>query len=82
MGLLPNFPLTNERSDSMKQTKKAKLLNYLQTHKRGITGHDALLKIGLYRLSGEIHELRKAGHDIKTEMMTREDGTTYARYYI
>ena len=66
----------------MAQTKKQKLLKYLQTHSRGITGLDALRKFGLYRLSGEIHELRKAGHNIKTEMMEREDGTTYARYYI
>lgn len=63
-------------------SKKAKLLKYLQTHKLGITGHDALLKLGLYRLSGEIHTLRKEGYDIKTEMMKREDGTTYARYYL
>lgn len=66
----------------MKQTKKAKLLNYLKSHRRGITGHDALLKMGLYRLSGEIHQLRKEGHNIKTEMMTREDGTQFARYYL
>ena len=66
----------------MKQTKKAKLLRYLQTHKRGITGHEALFKLGLYRLSGEIHQLRKAGYDIKTEMMTNEDGDEFARYYI
>lgn len=66
----------------MQMTKKAKLLNYLKTHKRGITGHDALLKLGLYRLSGEIHQLRSEGHNIKTEMMTREDGTQYARYYL
>ena len=65
-----------------KKTKKAQLLAYLQRSKRGITGHDALLKIGLYRLSGEIHELRNEGHDIKTEMMEREDGTRYARYYL
>ena len=63
-------------------TKKARLLNYLKTHKKGITGHDALLKLGLYRLSGEIHQLRSEGHNIKTEMMTREDGTQYARYYL
>lgn len=66
----------------MKQTKKAKLLHYLKTHKRGITGQEALRKIGLYRLSGEIHQLRKAGHDIKTEMMTNENGDEFARYYL
>lgn len=67
-------------------TKKQQLLSYLKSHKRGITGQDALRKFGLYRLSGEIHELRQSGVNIKTEMMEREeeDGTItrYARYYI
>lgn len=66
----------------MKQTKKSQVLRYIQTHRRGITGLDALRKFGLYRLSGTIHELRSEGHNIKTDMMTREDGTTYARYYL
>lgn len=66
----------------MKQTKKSQVLKYIQTHRRGITGLDALRNFGLYRLSSTIHELRSEGHDIKTDMMTREDGTTYARYYI
>ena len=65
-----------------KISKKAQLLAYLQRTKRGITGIDALRKFGLYRLSGAIHELRSEGYDIKTDMMTREDGTTYARYYL
>ena len=67
-------------------TKKQKLLTYLKRHPRGITGQDALKKLGLYRLSGEIHQLRNEGHDIKTDMMEREelDGsiTRYARYYL
>lgn len=66
--------------------KKEKLLHYLRTHKRGITGHEALMKIGLYRLSGEIHQLRNEGYDIKTDMMEKveEDGTItrYARYFL
>lgn len=66
----------------MKQTKKAKVLRYIQTHRHGITGLDALRHFGLYRLSSTIHELRSEGHNIKTDMMTREDGTTYARYYL
>ena len=67
-------------------TKKQKLLKWLQTHKRGIDGQTALREIGLYRLSGEIHELRKAGHNIKTEMMEyvdeNGDKVTYARYFL
>ena len=68
----------------MKQTKKAKLLKYLQTHRRGITGLDALRMFGLYRLSGEIHELRKEGYNIKTDMIQPEDPDEpkYARYYL
>ena len=67
-------------------TKKQKLLQHLKTRKRGITGQEALRLYGLYRLSGEIHELRKAGYNIKTEMMEREeeDGsvTKFARYFL
>ena len=67
-------------------TKKSKLLAYLKSHKRGITGQEALVKLGLYRLSGEIHQLRNAGYDIKTDMMEREESdgsiTRYARYYL
>ena len=66
------------------QSKNARLLKYLQTHRNGITGQDALIKLGLYRLSGEIHQLRKEGHNITTLMCEREeeDGTVtrYARY--
>lgn len=63
-------------------SKKAKLLKHLKDKKRGITGQDALRLYGLYRLSGEINVLRSEGYDIKTEMITREDGTRYARYYL
>ena len=68
------------------KTKKQRLLEYLKTHKKGITGQDAYSKFGLYRLSGEIHQLRNAGYNIVTSMEEREeeDGTvtTYARYYL
>lgn len=63
-------------------SKKAKLLKHLKDKKRGITGQDALRLYGLYRLSGEINILRSEGWNIKTEMMTREDGTRFARYYL
>ena len=68
----------------MKQTKKARLLKYLQTHKRGITGQEALRMFGLYRLSGEIHELRKEGYNIVTDMIQPDDPdeSKYGRYYL
>ena len=53
----------------MQMTKKARLLNYLKTHKRGITGHDALLKLGLYRLSGEIHHFGFDVMSLVTKLM-------------
>lgn len=64
-----------------KLTKKDRLINYLLSHKKGITGKDALAKFGLYRLSGEIHQLRKQGYNIQTEMMYR-NGEEFARYFI
>jgi len=64
-----------------KLTKKDRLINYLLTHRKGITGKDALAKFGLYRLSGEIHQLRKQGYNIQTKMMYR-NGEEYARYFI
>lgn len=69
---------------AQKKTKKAKLLNYLLTHKNGISGKDAWLKFGLYRLSGEIHQLRKQGYNIQTRMVQPKDPeeSEYAVYYI
>lgn len=67
-------------------TKKSKLIAYLKSHRRGITGQEALRNLGLYRLSGEIHQLRKAGYHIVTSMETDIDEygneVTYARYYL
>lgn len=66
------------------QTKKQKLLHHLQTRTRGITGKEAWKLYGLYRLSGEIKQLRDVGYNIVTfmEEETDEDGNTfrYARY--
>ena len=65
-------------------SKKAKLLHYLQTHKAGISGQDAWLKFGLYRLSGEIHQLRKEGYNIRTRMVQPKDPneSEFAVYYL
>jgi len=70
----------------MNDTKKSQLIRYLKTHRRGITGQEALINLGLYRLSGEIHQLRKAGYNIVTSMEETEDKNgnkvTFARYYL
>lgn len=48
-------------------TQKERTLEYLRTHKRGLTPLDAWQKLGVYRISAVIHELRKVGHNITTD---------------
>lgn len=45
----------------------------------------ALQALGLYRvfnMKGRIHDLRKAGWNIETDMQTDATGKTYARYSV
>lgn len=67
-----------------KVSKKAKVLKYMQTHRRGITGIEALQKFGLYRLSDAIFKLRNEGYNIVTDMIEPDDPdeSPYARYYL
>ena len=65
-------------------SQNRKILHYLETHKNGITSMDAFTKFGVTRLSARIHNLRKKGYPIVTEMCTKNnaDGhaVNYARY--
>lgn len=67
-----------------KLTQKERILNYLQTHKKGITPIDALEKFGCFRLSGRIFELREDGHDIvmnfEEKVNAQGEKKRYARY--
>lgn len=67
-----------------KISKKTKVLKYLQTHRHGITGIEALQKFGLYRLSDAIFRLRNEGYNIVTDMVQPDDPdeAPYARYYL
>lgn len=58
-----------------KATQCTRILDYLEKHGR-ITQRDAY-KMGIYRLSGRIFDLKKADHPIITEMITvrNADGT-------
>lgn len=62
-----------------------RILEYLQTNK-GITPIEALAMFGCLRLSARIKDLREAGHNIVTDMVTEENekGETkrYARYFL
>ena len=68
------------------ESQNARILKYLQTHKRGLTSMDAFTKFGITRLSGRIYELRQKGYDIETYRETgkNRDGvdTQYARYFL
>ena len=68
----------------MKITQRQAILNYLLKHKKGITSKDAFEKFGCTRLSGQIFELKKKGHNIVTEyevVKTRYGrGVEIARY--
>ena len=47
--------------------QKTRALRYFQTHKKGLTPLDMWVKLGIYRASDVIYQLRKDGHDIKTD---------------
>lgn len=51
----------------MKHTQTNDILNYMKTHKRGITSMDAFERFGATRLSGLIYQLRRQGHKISTD---------------
>lgn len=61
-------------------SKHDKVKQYLLGGK-SITGLTALKLFGLYRLSHVIYMLRKEGHKIKTEPVTK-NGATFARYIL
>lgn len=60
------------------QTQTEKILAYLSKHKK-ITPIEALNKFGCFRLAARISDLRKSGHTIWTESVTK-DGKTFASY--
>lgn len=60
-------------------TQAEEILQHLLTGKP-ITPIDALKKYGCFRLASRINDLRKAGHEIKTTMVTNEYGKTFASY--
>ena len=67
-----------------KRTQKQEVLNYLMTHKRGITSFIAFERFGVTRLADIIFKLRQEGYDIITESITTKNRyghvTTYASY--
>ena len=60
-------------------TIEEKVLNHL---KKGheITQYEAIIEYGALRLSAVIHNLRKKGHNIETNMVKRPNGKHVAQY--
>ena len=59
-------------------TQNQKILEYLKSGKK-LTPITALKKFGCFRLSARIYNLKKEGHNIITENVTRQ-GKTFAEY--
>jgi len=60
------------------KTQTERILNYLSKGK-GITPIDALNRFGCFRLAARIADLRKNGHAIFTDSVTK-NGKTFASY--
>lgn len=61
-------------------TQENKVLRFLKRHKT-ITPREALMDLGVYRLSSAIFRLRKAGWGITTELKDNPDtGAQYGSY--
>lgn len=58
----------------MKETQEEKILNYLRTHD-GLSQKTAIEQFQCYRLSARIHNLRKKGYAIKSEVRTSKNAT-------
>lgn len=65
----------------MKNSKHQEIKIHLLNGK-SLTGLEAIQLFNVYRLSSVINRLRNEGIPIETKMIQREDGTTYAKYYI
>ena len=63
----------------MKTKKKTHcdlILQHMQTHKRGITTMDAIMKYRITRLSGRIFDLRQRGYQIESVQVNKKDKET------
>lgn len=70
----------------MKKNQTSEVLNYLKTHKKGITSIQAFEKFGATRLSAIIFNLRQKGYGIDSvavESTNRYgDKVLYSRYIL
>ena len=60
-------------------SQSAAILNYLESG-GSLSPIEALNKFNCFRLAARIDDLRKAGHDIQTEIFKDDNGKKYAVY--
>lgn len=63
-----------------KESKASKIRNYLIKH-GSITSWQSITMFRATRLAAEIHNLRKKGWYITTEMKMTDEGNAYAKYH-
>lgn len=69
-------------ASDLKITPQARsILNYLKKHPKGITNMEALISLGISRLSSCVHEIRsRAGYLVDTDIRHDDHGHRYSRY--
>ena len=62
-------------------SKAAKIRQWLLSGKP-LTQWEATMRFHYLRLGALVHEMRHAGHNIKTELIEQEGGSHYAKYQL
>jgi hypothetical protein len=70
----PSSGAQNNKANSNRTTVKSAVLNYLKSG-RTLTSNEALLMFGTSRLGAVIHDLRKQGYVIHTDIIEVKAGT-------
>ena len=63
-------------------TQVQQILALLIERPEGITPGDALNEIGCFRLAARINDLKRMGHNIRTERYTTPRGASVAKYVL
>ena len=66
---------------SKPDTQLKALRAFIKQH-GSITPLQALRKLGIYRLSARVHDLRASGMKIKTALVKSSNGKRYAKYVV
>lgn len=67
----------------MKRSQKSKILDYLKTHKEGISSMDAIQLFGCTRLAARIADLKAEGYVIGSRMVVdKATKSVYSVYYL